>query len=410
MNFNLTARMAFGLVAAALSFVPPDAAFAQKKYDPGATDTLIKIGNTSPHSGPASAYSAIAKAQAGYFKMINDRGGINGRMIDYISYDDGYSPPKTVEQARKLVESDEVLFMLSNLGTPSNTAIQKYMNQKKVPQLFVTSGADKWADPANFPWTMAFLPSYRGEARIYAQYILANYPNAKIGVLYQNDDFGKDYLIGLKETLGEKADKMIVAEVSFEVTAPTIDSQIVQIKAADPTVFINIGTPKFVAQSIKKVGELGWKVIQIIPQVSTTIAGVIKPAGFENAQGILSTSYLKDAVDPKWKNDPGMIEWNAFMAKYMPDADRADNLFVYGYVTAQVMTQVIKQCGDNLTRENIMKQAASLDMDVDLLLPGIRVKTGASDFRPIEQLQVMRFTKDQWELFGPVLSSERKPM
>jgi ABC-type branched-subunit amino acid transport system substrate-binding protein len=407
---NLTARMAFGLVAAALSFVPPDVAFAQKKYDPGATDTLIKIGNTSPHSGPASAYAAIAKVQAGYFKMINDRGGINGRMIDYISYDDGYSPPKTVEQARKLVESDEVLFMLSNLGTPSNTAIQKYMNQKKVPQLFVTSGADKWADPANFPWTMAFLPSYRGEARIYAQYILANYPNAKIGVLYQNDDFGKDYLIGLKETLGEKADKMIVAEVSFEVTAPTIDSQIVQIKAADPTVFINIGTPKFVAQSIKKVGELGWKVIQIIPQVSTTIAGVIKPAGFENAQGILSTSYLKDAVDPKWKNDPGMIEWNAFMAKYMPDADRADNLFVYGYVTAQVMTQVIKQCGDNLTRENIMKQAASLDMDVDLLLPGIRVKTGASDFRPIEQLQMMRFTKDQWELFSPVLSSERKPM
>ena len=410
MNFNLTARMAFGLIAAALSLVPPDVAFAQKKYDPGATDTLIKIGNTSPHSGPASAYAAIAKVQAGYFKMINDRGGINGRMIDYISYDDGYSPPKTVEQARKLVESDEVLFMLSNLGTPSNTAIQKYMNQKKVPQLFVTSGADKWADPANFPWTMAFLPSYRGEARIYAQYILANYPNAKIGVLYQNDDFGKDYLIGLKETLGEKADKMIVAEVSFEVTAPTIDSQIVQIKAADPTVFINIGTPKFVAQSIKKVGELGWKVIQIIPQVSTTIAGVIKPAGFENAQGILSTSYLKDAVDPKWKNDPGMIEWNAFMAKYMPDADRADNLFVYGYVTAQVMTQVIKQCGDNLTRENIMKQAASLDMDVDLLLPGIRVKTAASDFRPIEQLQVMRFTKDQWELFGPVLSSERKPM
>ncbi|CAN5407858.1 ABC transporter substrate-binding protein [soil metagenome] len=410
MSFNLTARMAFGLVAAALSFAPPDAAFAQKKYDPGATDTQIKIGNTSPHSGPASAYSAIAKAQAAYFKMINDRGGINGRMIDYISYDDGYSPPKTVEQARKLVESDEVLFMLSNLGTPGNTAIHKYMNQKKVPQLFVTSGADKWADPANFPWTMAFLPSYRGEARIYAQYILANYPNAKIGVLYQNDDFGKDYLIGLKEALGEKAGNMIVAEVPFEVSAPTIDSQIVQIKAADPTVFINIGTPKFVAQSIKKVGELGWKVVQIIPQVSTTIAGVIKPAGFENAQGILSAYYLKDAVDPKWKNDPGMIEWNAFMAKYLPDADRADSLYVYGYATAQVMTQAIKQCGDELTRENVMKQAAGLDMDVGLLLPGIRVKTGANDYRPIEQLQMMRFTKDQWELFGPVLSSENKSM
>ncbi len=409
MNFNIAARIAF-TAAVASSLISPNLALAQKKYDPGATDTEIKIGNTSPHSGPASAYSAIAKAQAAYFKMINDRGGINGRMINYISYDDGYSPPKTVEQARKLVESDEVLFLLSNLGTPGNTAIHKYMNQKKVPQLFVTSGADKWADPANFPWTMAFLPSYRGEARIYAQYILANYPNAKVGVLYQNDDFGKDYLIGLKEALGEKADKMIVAEVPFEVTSPTIDSQIVQIKAADPTVFINIGTPKFVAQGIKKVGELGWKVVQIIPQVSTTIAGVIKPAGFENAQGVLSAYYLKDAVDPKWKNDPALIEWNAFMAKYLPDADRADSLYVYGYATAQVMIQVIKQCRDELTRENVMKQAASLDMDVGLLLPGIRVKTAANDYRPIEQLQMMRFKKDQWELFGPVLSSENKPM
>lgn len=409
MNFKMLAKIALGLIAA-YGLATTDAAFAQTRYDPGATDTEIKIGNTSPHSGPASAYSAIAKAQAAYFKMINDRGGINGRMINYISYDDGYSPPKTVEQARKLVESDEVLFLLSNLGTPGNTAIHKYMNQKKVPQLFVSSGADKWADPANFPWTMAFLPSYRGEARIYAQYIIANYPNAKIGVLYQNDDFGKDYLIGLKEALGEKAGKLIVTEVPFEVSAPTIDSQIVQIRAADPTVFINIGTPKFVAQGIKKVGELGWKVVQIIPQVSTTIAGVIKPAGFENAQGVLSAYYLKDAVDPKWKNDPGMIEWNAFMEKYLPDADRADSMYVYGYAVAQIMMQAIKQCGNDLTRENVMKQAANLDMDVDLLLPGIRVKTGANDYRPIEQLQMMRFTKDQWELFGPVLSSENKPM
>lgn len=409
MNFKTFAKIALGLIAA-YELASSDAAFAQKRYDPGATDTEIKIGNTSPHSGPASAYSAIAKAQAAYFKMINDRGGINGRMINYISYDDSYSPPKTVEQTRKLIESDEVLFMLSNLGTPGNTAIHKYMNQKKIPQLFVTSGADKWADPANFPWTMGFLPSYRGEARIYAQYILSNYPGATIGVLYQNDDFGKDYLIGLKEGLGDKAGKLIVAEVPFEVSAPTIDSQIVQIKAANPAVFINIATPKFVAQSIKKTGELGWKVTQIIPQVATTIAGVIKPAGFENAQGVLSAYYLKDPGDSKWKSDPGMIEWNAFMDKYLPDADKADSLYVYGYAVTQVMVQALKQCGDDLTRENVMKQAASIDMDVNVLLPGIRAKTTANDYRPMEQLQMMRFTKDQWELFGPILSSENKPM
>ena len=409
MNFKTFAKIALGLIVA-YGLATSDAALAQKRYDPGATDTEIKIGNTSPHSGPASAYSAIAKAQAAYFRMINDRGGINGRMITYISYDDSYSPPKTVEQSRKLVESDEVLFLLSNLGTPGNTAIHKYMNQKKVPQLFVTSGADKWADPANYPWTMALLPSYRGEARIYAQYILSNYPGATIGVLYQNDDFGKDYLIGLKEGLGENAGKLIVAEVPFEVSAPTIDSQIVQMKAANPAVFINIGTPKFVAQSIKKVGELNWKVVQIIPQVSTTIGGVIKPAGFENAQGVLSAYYLKDATDPKWKNDQGMIEWNAFMDKYLPDADRADSLYIYGYAVTQIMAQVLKQCGDDLTRENVMKQAASLDMEVNMLLPSIRVKTSASDYRPIEQLQMMRFSKDQWELFGPILSSENKPM
>ncbi|WP_024575779.1 MULTISPECIES: ABC transporter substrate-binding protein [unclassified Afipia] len=409
MNFKTLTKIALGLIVA-YGLATSDPAFAQKRYDPGASDTEIKIGNTSPHSGPASAYSAIAKAQAAYFKMINDGGGINGRTITYISYDDGYSPPKTVEQARKLIESDEVLLLLSNLGTPGNTAIHKYMNQRKVPQLFVTSGADKWADPANYPWTMALLPSYRGEARIYAQYILATYPDAKIGVLYQNDDFGKDYLIGLKEALGEKAGKLIVAEVPFEVSAPTIDSQIVQIKAANPTVFINIGTPKFVAQSIRKVGELNWKVVQIIPQVATTIGGVIKPAGFENAQGVLSAYYLKDATDPKWKSDRGMIEWNAFMDKYLPDADRADSLYVYGYAVTQIMVQVLKQCGDDLTRENVMKQAANLDMDVNMLLPGIRVKTSANDYRPIEQLQMIRFSKDQWELFGPILSSENKPM
>jgi branched-chain amino acid transport system substrate-binding protein len=407
MNFHLDWKATVAVAISALSACS-SVALAQKAYDPGASDTEIKIGNISPYSGPASPYSAIAKAEAAYFRMINERGGINGRKINFISYDDAYSPPKTVEQARKLVESDEVLLLFANIGTPGNTAIQKYLNSRKVPQLLNMSGADKWADPAHFPWTMGFLPSYRAEAKIYAQHILANEPSAKIGVLYQNDDFGKEYVAGLREGLGHRAKDMIVAEIPYEATAPTIDSEIVRLKSAEPTVLLSFATSKFTAQAVKRIGELGWKVTHIVSQVSTSIAGVIKPAGYENAKGLLSSYYLKDPVDPKWKDDPAMVEWRTFMDRYLPDADKADSFYVGGYATSQVIVKILEQCGDNLTRDNVMKQAANLDMDVKGLLPGIRVKTGPNDYRPVEQLQMMRFSGEQWELIGSVIASEGK--
>jgi len=339
--------------------------------------------------------------------MINEQGGINGRKINFISYDDGYSPPKTVEQARKLVESDEVLFIMNPLGTPGNTAIQKYMNAKKVPQLFVSTGAAKWADPQNFPWTMGWQPSYQGEARVYAKYILKEFPGKKIGILFQNDDFGKDYLIGLKEGLGDKAGSLIISEVPYEVTSPTVDSQIVQIKSANPDIFINIATPKFAAQAIKKVGELGWKPVHLVTNVSASVASVMKPAGYENGQGVLSAAYMKDPKDPTWNNDAAMNTWRAFMDKYYPEGDKDDGATVFGYGVAQGIAQVLKQCGDNLTRENIMKQAANLDFEIGIYLPGTRIKTSPTDFSPLEQLQMMRFKGESWELFGPLMSGEK---
>jgi len=381
---------------------------AQKTYDPGASDTEIKIGNIMPYSGPASAYAVIGKTEAAYFRMINEKGGINGRKINFISYDDGYSPPKTVEQARKLVENDEVLLIFNALGTPGNTAIQKYMNQKKVPQLFVATGASKWADPQTYPYTMGWQPSYQGEARVYAKYILDNHPGKKVGVLYQNDDFGKDYLTGLKEGLGDKAAGVIAIEVPYEVTSPTVDSQIVQIRAANPDIFLNISTPKFAAQGIKKVAELGWKPVHIVTNVSISVGSVIKPAGYENAQGVLSAAYLKDPKDPKWKDDAAMKEWSAFMDKYFPDGDKNDSGTVFGYGVAQAMVQVLKQCGDNLTRANVMKQAASLDMEIGIYLPGTRIRTSPTDFRPLEQLQMQRFKGETWELFGPLMSGAKE--
>ena len=380
---------------------------AQKRYDPGATDTEIKIGNIMPYSGPASAYATIGKTEAAYFDKLNAEGGINGRKIGFISYDDGYTPPKAVEQARKLIESDEVLLIFNSLGTPSNSAIQKYMNSKKVPQLFVASGAAKWDDPKHFPWTMGWQPSYQVEARIYGTYILKNYPGKTIGVLYQNDDFGKDYLIGLHEALGSQADKLILIEASYETTAPTVDSQVVQIKAANPDIFINVSTPKFAAQAIRKVAELSWHPVQFLTNVSVSVGSVMKPAGFENEQGILSAAYLKDPKDPQWQNDPAMNEWRAFMTKWYPEGDQADAATVYGYGVAKGLERVLRQCGDNLTRENIMKQAASLDFEIGVYLPGTRIKTGPTDFAPIEQLQMMRFKGESWELFGPVMSGEK---
>jgi branched-chain amino acid transport system substrate-binding protein len=392
-----------GLLAASVA----STAHAQKKYDPGATDTEIKIGNIMPYSGPASAYAVIGKTEDAYFRKINAEGGINGRKINFISYDDGYSPPKAVEQARKLVEADEVLLIFNPLGTPSNSAIQKYMNTKKVPQVFVSSGAAKWNDPKNFPWTIGWQPSYQVEARIYAAYILKNYPGKTIGVMYQNDDFGKDYIIGLREGLGDQASKLIVVETSYETTSPTVDSQIVQIKGANPDIFINVATPKFAAQAIKKIAELAWHPVHFVSNVSVSVGSVLQPAGFEASQGILSAAYLKDPKDKTWDNDPAMNEWRAFMTKWYPEGDQSDNSAVFGYGVAKGLEQVLRQCGDDLTRENIMKQAANLNFEIGIYLPGTKIKTSPTDFAPLEQLQMMRFKGESWDLFGPLMSGEK---
>jgi branched-chain amino acid transport system substrate-binding protein len=400
-NFSFAA-----IAATVIAFASATSALAQKKYDTGATDTEIRIGNIMPYSGPASAYGVIGKTEAAYFNKINAEGGINGRKIKFISYDDGYSPPKAVEQARKLVESDEVLLIFNPLGTPSNTAIQKYMNAKKVPQLFVATGATKWNEPKEFPWTMGWQPSYQSEAHIYAKYLLKEKPDGKIAVLYQNDDFGKDYLKGLKDGLGAKA-SMIIAEQSYETSEPTIDNHIVKLKASGADVFLSITTPKFAAQAIKRLAEVEWKPLHIVSNVSASVGGVIKPAGFENAQGILSAAYAKDGADPEWNDDPGMKKFFAFLEKYYPDANRLDGSVVYGYSVAQTMVKVLEMCGDNLTRENVMKQAASLkDFVPDTLLPGIKINTSPTDFAPIEQLQMIRFKGEKWDLFGDVISGE----
>jgi branched-chain amino acid transport system substrate-binding protein len=402
-----TSRVAIASAAFVILAASSSGALAQKKYDAGATDTEIKIGNIMPYSGPASAYGQIGRTEAAYFKKINDAGGINGRKINFISYDDAYSPPKAVEQARKLVESDEVLLVFNSLGTPSNSAIQKYMNSKKVPQLFVATGATKWNDPKNYPWTMGWQPNYQSETQIYAKYLLKNKPDAKIAVLYQNDDYGKDYLKGLKDGLGSKAASMIVAEESFETSEPTIDSHIVKLKSTNADVFVDIATPKFAAQAIKKVAEIGWKPLHFLNNVSASVGSVIKPAGFENAQGIISAAYLKDASDKQWDNDAGMKEFYAFMTKDFPEGDKLAGETVVGYGVAQTLVQVLKQCGDNLTRENVMKQAASLkDFRTEVLLPGIKVNTSPSDFAPISQLQLMKFNGEKWDLFGEVISAD----
>jgi ABC-type branched-subunit amino acid transport system substrate-binding protein len=403
----IATRLAIASTALALFAAASGALAAEKKYDTGASDTEIKIGNIMPYSGPASAYGIVGRTEAAYFRKINDAGGINGRKINFISYDDSYSPPKTVEQARKLVESDEVLFIFNSLGTPPNSAIHKYMNQKKVPQLFVATGATKWNDPKDFPWTMGWQPNYQSEARIYAKYLLKEKPDARIAVLYQNDDYGKDYLKGLKDGLGARAATMIVGEESYETTEPTIDNHIVKLKATGADVFVDITTPKFAAQAIKKTAEVEWKALHILNNVGASVGSVIKPAGFDNAQGIISAAYVKDASDPQWKDDAGMKQFLEFMAKDFPDGDKLDFNAVVGYGVAQTLVQVLKQCGDDLTRENIMKQAANLkDFRTEVLLPGIAINTSPSDFAPISQLQLMRFKGEKWELFGEVISGD----
>jgi branched-chain amino acid transport system substrate-binding protein len=393
-------------LAAALVSTDPDGALAQPTYDTGASATEIRIGNIMPYSGPASAFGVIGKTEAAYFKKINAEGGINGRKITFISYDDAYSPPKAIEQARKLVESDEVLLIFNPLGTPSNTALQKYLNGKKVPQLFVASGASRWNDPKSFPWTMGWQPSYQSEARIYAHYLLTEKPDATIAVLYQNDDFGKDYVKGLKDGLGAKT-SMIVAEESYDTSDPTMDDHIARLKASGANVFISITTPKFAAQALKRLAEIDWKPLQFVANVSASVGAVMMPAGFENAQGVLSTAYAKDAADPQWDDDPGMKRFNDFLRNYDPEGNKLDLATVYGYGVAQTLVEVLTQCGDNLTRDNVMKQAQNLrDFAPDTLLPGIRINTSPTDFAPIDQLQMMRFKGQRWERFGDVMTGD----
>ena len=392
-------------VAAAIVTLHAGAALAQKKYDTGASDTEIRVGNLMPYSGPGSAYGVIGQVQAAYFRMINDKGGINGRKINFISYDDGYSPPKAVEQVRKLVESDDVLLVFDPLGTANNTAIQKYLNGKKVPQLFVAAGATKFNDPRNFPWTTGWQPNYQSEARTFARYILKEKPDAKIGTLFQNDDSGVDFMKGLRDGLGDKARSMIVAEESYETSEPTIDSHIVKLKSANVDVLVNFATPKFAAQAIKKIAEIGWKPMHVMTSVSISVASVMKPAGLEAGQNIVSATYLKDATDPQWKDDPGIKRFDEFLAKYYPKGNRSDVLVLTGYSAAQSLVYVLKACGDDLTRANVMKQAASLkNVELDGLLPGIKMNTNADDYGPIQDMQLIKFKGESWERFGDIIS------
>ena len=388
MSFSPTRRksMIAGSIAAGLSAVGVPAV-AQKQYGPGVTDTEIKLGQTMPYSGPASAYGTIGKAHQAFFKMINEKGGINGRKVNLISLDDGYSPPKTVEMVRRLVEQEQVFALFNTLGTPCNSAIHKYVNAKKVPHLLLSTGATKWGDPKHFPWTMGFNLSYQSEGAIYAKYIIQNKPDAKIGILYQNDDYGKDLLKGVEDGLGKAHAKMVVAKASYEVTDPTVDSQILTLQGSGADTFINITTPKFGAQAVRKAFDSGWKPLHIINNVSASVGSVLKPAGLDKATGLLTLAYYKDPTDPQWKDDPGMAEWRAFMDKYYPEGDQKDAGNLYAYISAQTMVQILEQCGDNLTRENLMKQAANLkDFKLALLLPGMAINTSATDFFPFEAI------------------------
>ncbi|MFO1199939.1 MAG: ABC transporter substrate-binding protein [Burkholderiaceae bacterium] len=398
-------RLLAPLAAAIALCAAGPAALAQKKYDPGATDTEIKIGQTIPYSGPASSYGQIGKAEAAYFKMINDQGGINGRKINFISLDDGYSPPKAVEGVRRLVEQDQVLLIFNMLGTPTNTAVHKYMNAKKVPHLFLATGASKWNDPKNFPWTMGWQPNYQTEGKIYAAHILKSKPNAKIAILFQNDDYGKDYLKGFKDGLGEAGRKLIVSELSYEVSDPTIDSQIVQLKGTGADAFMNITTPKFAAMAIRKAAEIGWKPLHVLNSVSASVGSVMQPAGLENGVGVVSTAYLMDPADPEYANEPGMVEWKAFMKKYLPDANLTDGNNVYGYTAAMGLVHVLKAAGDNLTRENIMKVASNIkDLQLPLAFKGVTVSTTPDDFAPYQSVQLIRFDGKSFKRFGEVMS------
>jgi len=394
------------LVTLACMGVALAGAQAEPTYDPGASDTEIKIGNTNPYSGPASAYGAIGQAIDAYFAMVNENGGINGRQIDFVTLDDGYSPPKTVEQVRKLVEQEQVLFLFQTLGTPTNTAIHKYINAKKVPHLFLATGASKWGQPEKYPWSMGWQPAYPVESKIYAKYILDNVEDPKIAILFQNDDYGKDYLDGFHEGLGDQKDALIVAELPYEVTDPTIDSQIVELKNSGANVFFNITTPKFAAQAIRKVYDIGWEPLHFLNNVSTSVESVLTPAGLDKAVDVISSVYLKDPTDPQWADFDDVKIWSAWMDQYHPRGNKGEVFNAYGYAAASTLAEVLRRCGDNLTRENLMAQAASLDkLEVPMLLPGITISTGPDDFYPIEEMQLMRFNGEIWELMGDVIAA-----
>ena len=399
-------RTFIGGVSAAALVSGSTTAFAQKKYDDGATDTEIKIGHTGPYSGPASSYGQIGKTIEAYWKSVNAAGGINGRKVNFITLDDGYNPAKIVELVRQLVEQDKVLCTFNTLGTPTNTAIHKYMNQKKVPMLYVATGASKWGNPKQFPWTMGFQPDYHTEGAIYAKHILANVKDPKIAVLMQNDDYGKDYFGGFKEGLGKDADK-IVKQVTFEVTDPTVDSQVIQLKDSGANVFFNISTPKAAAQAIRKAADLGWKPVQYLNNVSASVGSVMKPAGLENSQGIITAQYLKDPTDKQWENTEDFKAWVAWMDKWMPGANKADANHIFGFAVSVLMHETLKKCGDTLTRDNVMKQAANFQkFKLPLLLPGITINTSPTDYYPIQSVQLARFKGETWDLFGDVMSAE----
>ena len=406
MNQGIIGRRALLSLAGALAASP---ALAEKKYSPGVTDTEIKIGNTMPYSGNASAYASNGRAEAAYFRMINDQGGINGRMVNFISLDDGYSPPKTLELTRQLVERDQVLLMFATLGTAPNTAIHKYMNQKKVPQLFVGTGASKWGDPEHFPWTIGLIPNYHGEGYVYAKHILKTLKDPKIAVLRQNDDVGVDYLTGFREGLGDQADKLIVLVATYEATDPTIDSQMLQLKNSGANVFFNITTPKFAAQSIKKYTEINWKPVHYLVNISASLGAVIRPAGPENCEGIITALYAKDVTDSRWADAPDVKAWRAFMAKYMPNSDLAEGGHAVGYAFAFALGEVLKRCGDDLTRENVMRQATSLkNLEVPLMVPGSFANTSATDFYPLKAWQMSRMEGGHWIGFGELMTLDKR--
>ena len=399
-------RPAIGAAIISLSLsAAADTLAESRKYDPGASDTEIRVGQTMPYSGPVSAFAVIGKVQEAYFRMINDRGGVNGRRINLISYDDAATPAKTVEQVRKLVERDEVLFTFQGVGNAPNIAVQRYLNDRHIPQLFAGGRATRFEDPVNFPWTMGFAPNLRTEIRVYVRFILDNHPNARIGLLYQNDESGKEYLAGLKDALGARAPAMLAAEAPYDVTDPTIDTQVVRLKAAGVDVLIDMAAPKFAAQAIRKAAELGWQPLHLLGVGSSSIDAVLVPAGVGNAKGLISASSFKEASDPSWADDTGMKRWRAFMDAYYPEGDRKSLFTVYGYSAAELLVRVLQQCGDDISRDNIMRQAASLNnVELDLLLPGLAINTSRADYRVIKQFRMMRFTGERWEPFGPIVA------